>query len=55
MLSLGYFTLALGQSWSFYTGLALIVLGTGFFSSMAPPTLRWLMGDRGSLRFELGR
>jgi POT family proton-dependent oligopeptide transporter len=31
VLSLGYFTLALGQSWSFYAGLGLIVLGTGFF------------------------
>ena len=31
VLSLGYFTLALGRSWSFYTGLGLIVLGTGFF------------------------
>jgi POT family proton-dependent oligopeptide transporter len=31
VLSLGYFTLALGRSWSFYTGLGLIVLGIGFF------------------------
>ncbi len=31
VLSLGYFTLALGRSWSFYTGLGLIMLGTGFF------------------------
>lgn len=31
VLSLGYFTLALGRSWSFYAGLGLIVLGTGFF------------------------
>ncbi len=31
ILSLGYFALALGQPWSFYTGLGLIVLGTGFF------------------------
>jgi POT family proton-dependent oligopeptide transporter len=31
VLSLGYFTLALGRSWSFYVGLGLIVLGTGFF------------------------
>jgi proton-dependent oligopeptide transporter, POT family len=31
LLSLGYFTLALGRTWSFYPGLALIVLGTGFF------------------------
>ncbi|MEO8089672.1 MAG: peptide MFS transporter [Gemmatimonadales bacterium] len=31
VLSLGYFTLALGQGWSFYPGLGLIVLGTGFF------------------------
>jgi POT family proton-dependent oligopeptide transporter len=31
VLSLGYFTLALGQNWSFYAGLGLIVLGTGFF------------------------
>ena len=31
VLSLGYFTLALGRNWSFYTGLGLIVLGTGFF------------------------
>ena len=30
-LSVGYFTLALGPGWSFYTGLGLIVLGTGFF------------------------
>ena len=29
--SLGYFVLALGRDWSFYAGLALIVLGTGFF------------------------
>ena len=31
VLSSGYFTLALGRNWSFYTGLGLIVLGTGFF------------------------
>jgi proton-dependent oligopeptide transporter, POT family len=31
VLSLGYFTLALGQGWSFYAGLGLIILGTGFF------------------------
>ena len=31
LLSLGYFTLALGRSWSFYPGLGLIVLGIGFF------------------------
>ncbi len=31
VLSLGYFTLALGRSWSFYLGLGLIVLGVGFF------------------------
>jgi proton-dependent oligopeptide transporter, POT family len=31
VLSLGYFTLALGRSWSFYVGLGLIVLGAGFF------------------------
>jgi len=31
VLSLGYFTLALGPGWSFYAGLGLIVLGTGFF------------------------
>jgi POT family proton-dependent oligopeptide transporter len=31
LLSLGYFTLALGRSWSFYAGLGLIVLGIGFF------------------------
>ncbi len=30
-LSLGYFTLALGDGPALYTGLALIVLGTGFF------------------------
>ena len=29
--SLGYFVLALGRDWSFYAGLGLIVLGTGFF------------------------
>ena len=31
VLSLGYFALALGRSWSFYTGLGLIALGAGFF------------------------
>jgi POT family proton-dependent oligopeptide transporter len=31
VISLGHFTLAIGPEWSFYTGLALIVLGTGFF------------------------
>jgi POT family proton-dependent oligopeptide transporter len=31
ILSVGYFILALGQHWSFYAGLGLIVLGTGFF------------------------
>lgn len=31
LLSLGYFTLALSRSWSFYPGLGLIVLGIGFF------------------------
>jgi proton-dependent oligopeptide transporter, POT family len=31
VLSLGYFTLALGRGWSFYVGLGLIVLGAGFF------------------------
>jgi POT family proton-dependent oligopeptide transporter len=31
LLSLGYFVLALGGGWTFYAGLALIVLGTGFF------------------------
>jgi POT family proton-dependent oligopeptide transporter len=31
VLSLGYFTLALGRGWAFYGGLALIVAGTGFF------------------------
>jgi len=31
VLSLGYFTLALGHSWTFYAGLGLIVVGTGFF------------------------
>ncbi len=31
ILSLGYFALALGRTWSFYAGLGLIVLGTGFF------------------------
>ncbi len=30
-LTLGYFTLAIGGLWSFYAGLALVVLGTGFF------------------------
>ncbi len=30
-LSLGYFSLALGRTWSFYAGLGLIVVGTGFF------------------------
>jgi proton-dependent oligopeptide transporter, POT family len=31
ILSLGYFSLALGRTWSFYCGLGLIVVGTGFF------------------------
>jgi POT family proton-dependent oligopeptide transporter len=31
VLALGYFTMALGPAWSFYAGLGLIVLGTGFF------------------------
>jgi POT family proton-dependent oligopeptide transporter len=31
VITLGHFTLALGPAWSFYAGLALIVLGTGFF------------------------
>ena len=31
LISLGHFTLATGSEWSFYPGLILIVLGTGFF------------------------
>ena len=31
VISLGHFTLALGPAWSFYAGLGLIVIGTGFF------------------------
>jgi POT family proton-dependent oligopeptide transporter len=31
VLALGYFALALGRTWSFFAGLALIVVGTGFF------------------------
>lgn len=31
VLTLGYFTMALGPIWSFYSGLALVVVGTGFF------------------------
>jgi proton-dependent oligopeptide transporter, POT family len=31
LISLGHFTLAAGSEWSFYTGLILIILGTGFF------------------------
>ena len=31
VLSIGYFILAAGRTWSLYTGLGLIVLGTGFF------------------------
>jgi POT family proton-dependent oligopeptide transporter len=30
LISLGHFALAFGPPWSFYTGLALIVIGTGF-------------------------
>jgi POT family proton-dependent oligopeptide transporter len=31
IISLGHFTLALGPAWSLYAGLALIVIGTGFY------------------------
>jgi POT family proton-dependent oligopeptide transporter len=31
MISLGHFALALGPRWTFYAGLGLIILGTGFF------------------------
>ena len=31
VLSLGYFTLAFAETWSLYAGLALVVLGAGFF------------------------
>jgi POT family proton-dependent oligopeptide transporter len=31
VISLGHFSLAFGPSWAFYTGLALIIVGTGFF------------------------
>jgi proton-dependent oligopeptide transporter, POT family len=31
LISVGHFTLAAGAEWSFYTGLALIIVGTGFF------------------------
>jgi POT family proton-dependent oligopeptide transporter len=31
LLTLGYFSLTVGHSWSFFAGLALVVVGTGFF------------------------
>lgn len=31
VISLGHFTLAVGPTWSFYAGLVLIIIGTGFF------------------------
>ena len=31
VLTLGYFALALGHTWSFYAGLGLVIAGTGFF------------------------
>jgi POT family proton-dependent oligopeptide transporter len=31
VLTLGYFTLTLGRTWSLYAGLGLVVVGTGFF------------------------
>jgi proton-dependent oligopeptide transporter, POT family len=31
VISLGHFTLALGPAWGLYAGLALIIIGTGFF------------------------
>jgi proton-dependent oligopeptide transporter, POT family len=31
VISLGHFTLAAGPPWAFYAGLALIIIGTGFF------------------------
>jgi POT family proton-dependent oligopeptide transporter len=31
LLTLGYFTLALGRTWPLFVGLGLVVLGTGFF------------------------
>jgi POT family proton-dependent oligopeptide transporter len=46
VLSLGYFTLALGRSWSFYAGLGLIVLGTGFFKPNGYTMVGQLYGAR---------
>jgi proton-dependent oligopeptide transporter, POT family len=31
LLTLGYFTLALGRTWPFFVGLGVLTLGTGFF------------------------
>jgi POT family proton-dependent oligopeptide transporter len=41
VISLGYFTLAMGPEWSFYTGLVLIIVGTGFFK----PNIYTLVGQ----------
>lgn len=41
IISAGHFTLALGPTWSFYAGLVLIIVGTGFFK----PNVYTLVGQ----------
>jgi POT family proton-dependent oligopeptide transporter len=53
MISLGHFALALGPRWTFYAGLGLIILGTGFFK----PNVYTMVGQlypRGDARRDAG-
>jgi proton-dependent oligopeptide transporter, POT family len=46
LISLGHFALAFGPPWSFFTGLALIVIGTGFFKPNVYTMVGQLYGPR---------
>jgi proton-dependent oligopeptide transporter, POT family len=50
VISLGYFTLALGPTWMFYAGLALIIAGTGFFKPNVYTMVGQLYGPGDSRR-----
>jgi POT family proton-dependent oligopeptide transporter len=46
LISAGHLTLALASEWSFYAGLALIILGTGFFKPNVYTMVGQLYGER---------
>jgi POT family proton-dependent oligopeptide transporter len=50
VISLGHFALALGPIWAFYTGLALIIVGTGFFKPNVYTMVGQLYGPGDSRR-----